>query len=342
MVLFESPRDNPPSPTVLKNLTKGMVSLVAEKSVMPMLRPQRQSLWREVKKHWILYLMILPCVVFFVTFKYVPMVGLLQAFKEFRFDKNIFESDWVGFKYFTEFFTNYRAPRLIANTFIIGIIKVVLEFPFPILLALMINEVRNQRVKKNFQTISYLPHFISSVVAVAIFQRILAPDTGLLNQIKGWFGQDTSTFYMMEQDYFYRILLSYDVWKGVGWGSIIYLAAISGIDPQLYEAARIDGAKKIGEIWHITLPGIKPTIGIQFILGLSSIVSSGYEQLLLLRTPGNMTIVDTLDVFVIDQGLSMGNYAYATAVGLLQGIVALILVISANKASKKLTEVSVW
>lgn len=303
---------------------------------------KKRSLASEMKRHWMLYLMFLPCVIYFLVFKYAPMVGLLQAFKEFRFDKNIFQSDWVGFQYFIDFFTYHKSPQLILNTLIIGFIKVVLEFPFPVILALMINEVRNIKLKKNIQTISYLPHFISGVVAVAIFQRILAPDTGILNQILGFFGLPTDTFFMMEEKYFYSILFSYDIWKGIGWGSIIYIAAIAGIDQQLYEAARIDGAKKRHEIWYVTLPGIKATIGIQFILGLGGIVSTGYEQLLLLRTPGNMNVVDTLDVFVIDQGLSSGNYGYATAVGLLQGIIGLILVVSANKASKKLTEVSVW
>lgn len=314
----------------------GVVQNTAQK------KPMKHTLWTEIKKHWILYLMFLPCIIFFILFSYSPMVGMLQAFKEFRFDKNLFQSDWVGFEYFIKFFTSYRAPQLIWNTIIIGLIKVVLEFPFPIILALMINEVRQPALKKNMQTISYLPHFISGVVAVAIFQRILAPDTGILNEVLGLFGLPTDTFFFMEENAFYGILLSYDVWKGIGWGSIIYLAAVSGIDPQLYEAARMDGAKKLREIWHITLPGIKPTIGIQFILGLGGIVSSGYEQLLLLRTPGNMKLVDTLDVFVIQQGLQDGNYGYATAIGLVQGVVGLVLVICANKASKKLTEVSVW
>ncbi len=303
---------------------------------------KKNKLLNQIKKHWILYLMFLPCFIHFIVFKYVPMIGLLQAFKEFRFDKSIFQSNWVGFKYFIDFFSNYRAPQYIYNTVVIGFIKTVLEFPFAIILALMINDVRNISLKKGIQTITYLPHFLSGVVAIAIFQRMLAPDIGILNQIRGFFGLDSSVFFMMEENYFYSILMSYDIWKGVGWGSIIYLAAISGVDQQLYEAARIDGASKLKEIWHITLPCIRPTIGIQFILGLGGIVSTGYEQLLLFRTPGNMKLVETLDILVIDQGLRLGNYGYATAVGLLQGIVGLILVVLANKTSKKMTEVSVW
>lgn len=303
------------------------------------------SLWRRIKKHWMLYLMFLPCIIFFIVFKYVPMVGIIQAFKEFRFDLNWFESPWAknyGFEYFVKFFSSYRAPLLIRNTLIIGFIKTILEFPFAIILALMINEVRNIWFKKSIQTVSYLPYFISTVVAVALLQRVVAPDVGILNQVKGLFGGDSSTYYMMEANYFYIMMFCLDIWKSVGWGSIIYLAAISGIDQQLYEAARIDGASKWREIWHITLPGLKFTIGIQFILGLGNLVSSSYDQILLLRTPGNKDVADTLDVFVIDQGLSQGNYGYATAIGLLQGIVGLLLVVGANKLGKKFTEVSVW
>lgn len=305
-------------------------------------RTKGQILWREIKKHYMLYLMFLPALVFFIVFSYAPMVGLLQAFKEFRFDMNVFQSPWVGLKYFEKFFSSYRAPLLLRNTIVIGLIKTILEFPFAIILALMINEVRNLRFKKSIQTISYLPYFISTVVAVALLDRFLAPDIGILNQFKSWLGLSGETFYMMEGKYFYGILFGLDIWKGIGWGSIIYLAAIAGIDQQLYEAARIDGATKWREIWHITLPGIKFTAGIQFILGLGGLVSTGYEQLLLLRNPGNMNLADTLDVFVIEQGLSQGNYAYATAVGLAQGIVGLILVVLANKLVKKYTEVSVW
>lgn len=303
---------------------------------------RREVLWREVKKHWMLYLMFLPCIVFFVVFKYAPMVGLLQAFKEFRFDMNVFESPWVGLEYFEKFFESYRAPLLLKNTLIIGFLKTIIEFPFPIFLALMINEVRLPFFKKGVQTISYLPHFISTVVVVGLIERLLAPDIGILNQVNAVFGLDSSTFYLMEEKYFLSILFSMDIWKGIGWSSIIYLAAISGVDHTLYEAARIDGANKWHEIWYITLPGIKFVAGIQFILGVGGIVSTGYEQLLLLRQPGTMNVADTLDVYVIEQGISQGNYAYATAVGLAQGVVGLILVLLANKLCKKYTEVSVW
>lgn len=305
-------------------------------------RLRNKGFLTKVRKHWILYLMLLPCMIYFVIFKYIPMGGLLLAFKEFKFNMSLIESPWVGFQYFETFFSNYQFPLLLRNTIVVGLIKILFEFPFPIILALMLNEVKNQKFKKITQTISYLPHFISWVVTIAIVQRVLAPDTGLLNQFQGLFGGDSTTFYLMEEQYFYSILFSSDIWKGIGWGSIIYLAAISGIDPQLYEAARIDGAHKGQEIWHITLPGIRTTAGILFIMGLGGLISSGFEQLMLLRTPGNMSLADTLDVYVINMGLTNGQYGYATAVGLIQGIVGLILVVTANKLSKKYSEVSVW
>lgn len=297
---------------------------------------------RNIRKHWILYLMLLPCIVFFIVFSYIPMGGLVLAFKEYKFNMGILRSPWVGMQYFNEFFRNYQAPELIRNTVILGFIKVVLEFPAPVILALMLNEVKNEKFKKVTQTVSYLPHFISWVVVVAIVQRVLAPDTGLLNSFIKLLGGDGSTFFMMEPKYFYQIVFFSDIWKTIGWGSIIYLAAMSGIDPELYEAARLDGAHKGQEIFYITIPGIKTTIGILFILGLGGLISSGFEQVFLLRTPGNMALADTLDVYVINTGLSGGQYGYATAVGLIQGIVGLILVTLGNKASRKYTEVSVW
>jgi putative aldouronate transport system permease protein len=286
--------------------------------------------------------MFLPCFLFFAIFSYAPMLGMVLAFKEFKFNMSLWDYPWVGLKYFRDFFSNYQAGTIIKNTFIIGIIKVVVEFPFPIMFALMINEVRDKRAKSVIQTISYLPYFLSWVVVAAVVQRVLAPNTGILNQAISALGGDGSYFFMMKPESFYPVVLLSDLWKNIGWNSIIYLAAIAGIDPGLYEAARVDGANKRQELFHVTLPSIRMTIGIMFILGLGGLVSSGFEQVYLLRTPGNMELADTLDVYVIQVGLSQGQYGYAAAVGLLQGIVGFILVYVGNQASKKFTEVSVW
>lgn len=289
--------------------------------------------------------MVLPCILFFLVFSYVPMTGLLVAFKEYSFTKGVFGSPWAGrhgFQYFWDFFHYYDAMLLVRNTVLSGIVKAVLSFPFPILFALVLNEVGANGFKKAVQTISYLPYFLSWVIVSLLFFRVLAPDDGLLNLLVARLGGDGSTYYLMEAGYFYPILLFTYLWKNIGWNSIIYLAAISGIDPALYEAAQIDGAKKLRQTWHITLPGIKPTMGILFILAVGSIMSTGFEQNYLFRTPGNMQVADILDTFVLKQGFEQGKYAYATAIGLLQGLTGLVLVTVSNKLSKKYLEVGIW
>lgn len=299
-------------------------------------------LYKRMIKFRPLYLMLLPCIIYYILFCYVPMSGIVLAFKDYSFKKGIFGSDWVGFRYFKTFFTSYDCVRLLRNTLSVGVIKCILEFPFAIILALMLNEIRNMKFKKISQTITYLPHFLSSVIIVTMLQRILAPNTGMLNQIIAKLGGDGSTFFLMKAKYFFQILFSMDLWRNIGWDSIIYLAAISGVDQSLYEAAGIDGCSKLKKMWHITLPGIRGTIGLLFIMGVGGLLSSGFDQIYLLRTPGNMSLADTLDIFVVRIGLMNGQFGYATAIGLIQGIVGLILVVTCNKISKKMTEVSLW
>jgi putative aldouronate transport system permease protein len=303
---------------------------------------QQNPTLKNIKKNWQLYTMLLPCIAFFIIFSYIPMGGLMLAFKEYKFNKGILGSPWVGFQYFKTFFSNYQAPQLIRNTLIIGFLKTMVEFPFPIILALLLNEIQNEKFKKTVQTISYLPYFLSWVIVITMMQRIFAPQTGLVNEVKAILGKDPSTYYMMEEKSFYPMVFFSDLWKNIGWNSIIYLAAITGVDPQLYEAARIDGSNKWQEIWHVTLPCIRTTIGILFIMGVGSIFSSGFDQIYLLRTPGNMSLADTLDVYVVRMGLVGGQYGYATAVGLIQSIVGLVMVLISNKLSDYYTEVAIW
>lgn len=305
-------------------------------------KPTRKKRLKTIQAHLPLYIMLFPCILFFIIFSYIPMGGVILAFKDYMFNKGILGSPWIGFRYFQNFFESYDAPRLLKNTLTVGFIKTVIEFPFPIILALMLNELKNGKFKKISQTVSYLPNFLSWVIIATMIQRILAPDTGLLNQIIGFFHGNSSTFFMMDQKYFYPTIFLSDLWKNIGWNSIIYLAAISSVDPALYEAAEMDGASKLRQIWHITLPGISMTIGILFILGIGSIISSGYDQIYLLRTPGNMSLADTLDVYVIRIGLADGQYGYAAAIGLIQGLVGLFMVVGANKLSKKFSEISIW
>lgn len=302
----------------------------------------KKPLGRRLLRYWPLYVMLIPAITYYALICYVPIAGSVLAFKDYSFNKGIWGSPWVGFKYFKTFFTSYDAPRLILNTFRIGFIKCILEFPFAIVLALMLNEIRNRKFKKVSQTITYLPHFLSSVIIVTMIQRILAPQSGILNQLIEGMGGDGSTFFLMDVKYFLRILFSMDLWRNIGWDSIIYLAAISSVDAELYEAAEMDGCGKLKRMWYITLPGIWATIGLLFIMGVGGLLSSGVDQIWLLRTPGNMAIADTLDVYVVRVGLQGGQFGYATAIGLIQGLVGLVLVIISNKICKKITDVSLW
>lgn len=299
-------------------------------------------LWKRMLKCWPLYLMLVPAIVYYYLICYVPIAGNVLAFKDYSFRKGIWGSPWVGWKYFQMFFNSYDCWRLIKNTLVIGFIKCILEFPFAIILALLLNEIHAQKFKRVTQTITYLPHFLSSVIIVTMMQRILAPNTGVLNQIIAGLGGDGSTFFLMKAEYFRGILFCMDIWRSIGWDSIIYLAAISSVDQELYEAASMDGCNRLGQIRYVTIPGIRSTIGFMFIMSIGGLLSSGFEQMWLLRTPGNMSVADTLDVYVVRIGLQNGQFGYASAIGLIQGVVGLFLVVTTNAISRKYAEVSLW
>lgn len=305
-------------------------------------KKNKKSLGSRMLQYWPLYVMLLPAIIYYILICYVPMAGNVLAFKEYSFKKGIWGSDFVGLRYFEAFFKSYDCIRLIKNTLTVGFIKCILEFPFAIILALLLNELKNLKFKKVSQTITYLPHFLSSVIIVTMIQRLLAPNNGVINQIIAGLGGEGDTFFLMEAKYFLGILFSMDLWRNIGWDSIIYLAAISSVDTSLYEAAQMDGCGKLKRMWHITLPGIRGTIGLLFIMGVGGLLSSGFEQIYLLRTPGNMQLADTLDTYVVRVGLQGGQFGYATAIGLIQGLVGLVLVVITNKICKKLTEVSLW
>ncbi|KKI93511.1 protein lplB [Bacillus sp. SA1-12] len=301
----------------------------------------KQNIWLRIWQHRVFYLFLLPGIIWFFIFSYIPLYGITIAFKDFNFVKGILGSPWAGFKYFQQFFTYYQAGEIIRNTLIISLMKLLIGFPMPIILALMLNEVRVSKFKRTVQTISYLPHFISWVVVVTLMQRMLTPYGGPVNEIIAALGLDKIQF-LGNITYFYQIIIASDVWKGVGWGAIIYLAAISGVDPQLYEAAKMDGANRFRQMWHVTLPSIRGVMVILFILACGGIMSAGYEQLLLLNTPATAKIGTVLDVYVIKAGLEQGRFSYATAVGLFQGMIGLILIITANRISKKVNGTSLW
>lgn len=294
------------------------------------------------EKYGTFYLMLAPAIVFFLVFSYWPMTGIILAFRDFTFTSGMYGEGWVGLQYFIDFFSHRETPQYIRNTLIVSGIKLFLYLPFPILLALMFNEIKKPKLRSVYQSISYLPYFISWVVVIGIMNRLFAPDTGLVNILLENIGMtDGSTFWAMENSFFYPAIFGSYLWKNIGWDSIIYFAAIMGISTSLYEAAVIDGANRLKQTWHITLPGIRSTIVILFILSLGSILTAGFDQVYLMQNPGNFAVSETIDTYIVKTGLEQAKYGPATAVGLVQGLVGLVLTIIVNKVADKFDS-AVW
>ncbi|WP_374706689.1 ABC transporter permease [Paenibacillus sp. J2TS4] len=296
---------------------------------------------RSVRRNWELYLLLIPVIAYYVIFKYVPMYGVQIAFKDFMASKGIWGSPWVGFDHFERLFNSYYFWRLIKNTLGIGIYELVVGFPVPIILALMINEVRAPFFRKTVQTVTYAPHFLSTVVLAGMVLIFLAPGNGLVNQLIKLFGGAPVSF-MTEPGWFKSIFVFSGVWQNMGWGSIIYLAALTGIDPQLHEAAKVDGASRLQRIWHINLPGIMPTIVILLILNAGNLMGVGFEKVLLLQNDLNMEASDVLSTYVYRSGILEAQYSFSAAVDLFNAIVNFILLVSVNYISRKVSETSLW
>lgn len=278
--------------------------------------------------------MVLPILILLILFCYKPMYGILIAFKRYRPSLGIMESKWVGLKYFRQFFRDPYCWRLFRNTLSISFLNLLFGFPAPIIFALLLNEVRVKKFKKTVQTISYMPHFISMVVVCGMITSFCASD-GLFNNIIELFGGERSNL-LMNKNLFYPIYIISDIWKNLGWDSIIYLAALSGIDQEQYEAAKIDGANRLQQMFHITLPGIMPTVSMLLVLRIGSLLSVGYEKIILLYQPTTYEVADVISSYVYRRGLQSGEFSYGTAVGLFNSIVNIILLLTANKVSKKM------
>ena len=303
--------------------------------------PRRKSLLRAIWKHRILYLFLLPCVVSLLVFAYYPMYGATLAFRDFRYDLGIIRSPWTGLKHFEAFITSIQFWQVIRNTLVISGLKLILCFPVPIILALLLNELRFNKLKRLVQTMSYLPNFVSWVVVVSLMTVLFSPYGGIVNNIRENLGLP-SLFFMGERRFFYPIVVLSEIWKNAGWGSIIYLAALSGINPELYESAYLDGAGKLQCVWHITLPGIKMTIGIMFIFAVGGILNAGFEQILLFQQPDNTLISEILDTFTLKTGLLEGRFEYATAIGLFKSVFSFAMVLITNWLAKRSFEVSIF
>lgn len=298
------------------------------------------SLKKHLKKEWRLYTFLLIPILYFIIFKYVPMFGNIIAFRKYKGGTNIFGTEWVGLRYFLQFMGDASFWRSFRNTLTLSVSYLVVRFPFTLIFALLLNEIRNIRWKKFVQTISYLPHFISMVIIAGMIKEIVSL-TGPINTLMANFGLDKISF-IQEADWFPAIYIISGVWQGLGWGTILYLAAMTAINTELYEAAKIDGAGRFKQALHVTIPGILPTITTLLILDIGGIMGSNFEKIILLYLPSTYEKADVIATYVYRMGITGGKFSYATAVGLFEGIIGLVLVISANLISKKLTESSLW
>lgn len=293
-----------------------------------------------IRDKW-LYMMLVPGVAYFLIFKYVPMYGLIMAFQDYKPHLGFLESPWVGFKHFDRFFSEPQFGMLFRNTIIIALYNLVFFFPLPIVLSLMMNELRRERFKRFVQTLVYIPHFVSWVVVVGIFYMLLTTENGILNELIYAISGKKIAF-LLEPEWFRTMIISQSIWKEVGWGTIIFLAALSGVDMQLYEAVRIDGAGRWRQLWHITLPAIRSTIIILMILRLGNFLDSGFEHIFLMIAPTNREVGEVFDTYVYTKGLTQAQYSYSAAVGLFKSAVGLILVLGSNWLAKRFGQEGVY
>ncbi len=300
----------------------------------------RRVVVKDLKRNRYIYLMVLPVLAYYLLFHYGPMYGAQIAFKDFSPVKGIWGSPWVGLEYFSEFFHSFSFRRLLGNTLALNILDLIFGFPAPIVLALLLNEIRHSGFKRSVQTVSYMPHFISLVVVAGMLVDFLARD-GLVNNLLGLFGVQPIQF-LQHPGWFRVVYVGSGIWQAVGWGSIIYLAAISNILPALYEAAMVDGAGRWQQIWHITLPGMMPTIIILLILRIGYLMSVGYEKIILIYNPMTYETADVFTTYVYRKGILQMDYGYTAAVGLFNSIVSFALVIAANGIMRRVSETSLW
>ena len=293
-----------------------------------------QTIKKDISKNKWIYIMAIPVIVFYICFSYIPMAGIQIAFKDFNFGAGIWGSPWVGFKHFISFFQGPYAWRVIRNTLLVSLYTIVVCFPAPILFALLLNEAKNKLFKRTIQTVSYLPHFISLVVICGLIKEF-TQSTGLVSTLLAFFGVPQETM-LLDPERFRAVYVISDLWQTIGWNSIIYLAALAGIDQEQYEAARVDGAGRIRQIISVTLPGLMPTITILFILKMGNILNVGFEKILLLYSPTTYEVADVISTYVYRIGILDANFSYSTAIGLFNSVVNIIFLLLTNAISKKM------
>lgn len=307
---------------------------------VPAKRPSSERKRRIWRNKW-LYAMIAPGVLYFIIFKYIPMFGLVIAFQDFKPFFGFTGSEWVGFKHFVRLFTEPDFLNILSNTLILFAMNLIFYFPVPIILALMLNEVRINFFKRLFQSLVYLPHFLSWVIIVSISFVMLTMDGGIINELLVFFGFEKVNF-LLSNEWFRPVYIIQVIWREAGWGTIIYLAAIASIDPQLYEAARMDGASRLRQVWHITLPAIRSVIIVLLILKIGDVLELGFEHVYLLLNAMNRDVAEIIDTYVYTAGVRQGQFSYSTAIGFFKSLVGLILVMFANYLAKKMGEEGVY
>ncbi|WP_259617493.1 ABC transporter permease [Paenibacillus doosanensis] len=298
---------------------------------------QRRRKLTQIRKDKLLYFMALPGILFFLVFHYIPMYGILLAFKNYNVYQGFFASEWVGFDNFKTLFGMYGFDRALKNTIIISLYQLVFAFPIPIILSIMLNELRHEMYKKFVQTSIYLPHFVSWIIISGILFAILSPSTGVIREIAQLFGYNGSIVNLLSsKEYFRSLLVVSNIWKEAGFGTVLYLATIATIDQQLYEAAKVDGAKKWQQIWHITLPGLRTTIVILLIFRVGSILNAGLDQVFALYNPQVYEVSEILDTYIYKLAFQDAKYDLATASGLFKSLIGLVLVLFTNYIAKKI------
>ena len=302
---------------------------------------RRRSLGQKMWRHRALYLMALPGIVYFLIFKYLPMGGLIISFQDYKPFLGIMDSPWVGFEHFVRLFTQDTFFMLLRNTLVLSLLLMLISFPVPIILALLLNELRGFLFKRTIQTVIYLPHFMSWVIVVSIFYVLLSTDGGAVNNLIVAAGGDPVPF-LTDPDWLRPMYVLQEIWKGAGWGTIVYLAAMTAVDMQLYEASELDGAGRWRQSWHITLPAIRPTIIVMFILAIGDFLELGFEHMFLVMNSLNREVGEIFDTYVYTAGIQNGQLSYAAAVGFFKGLVGLLLVIMANRLAKRFGEEGVY
>jgi putative aldouronate transport system permease protein len=297
--------------------------------------------WVKIRQNYELYLFLLPAVAIYLVFRYYPMYGVQIAFKEFRASKGIWGSEWVGFEHFIRFFEAYNFWPIMENTILLSLYSLVFSFPVPIIVALMLNQMLAKRYKKFVQTVIYAPHFISTVVLVGMLGVFLSPNSGIVNHIIAFFGGEPVLF-MADEGWFRPLYILSGIWQETGFATIIYLAALAGVNPELHEAAVMDGASKWKRVKHVDIPSILPTIIILLVLAVGNVMSVGFEKAYLMQSDLNYAVSNIIPTYVYELGIQKAQYSFSAAIGLFNSVINVVLLVTVNKVAKKLTETSLW